>query len=261
MSSEHPSTHLAPSRRAQIRVRLDRLKKSRQRKTLGVAEIAGLAGAVLLLLLAFISYFYFLSPSYTQLEALQRERSRLQTRLRLAQEGYQHSTDTKSTVATINASLESFETGRLAARGTGRMALYSELNQLIRRNGLRNTAGPTYSMLAPLGSRGGQQQTSATERQGNAKWQSVFPGIGVSVTVEGGYQNLRHFLRDIETSRQFLIINAVELESGTESNTSMGDDATSAAGQRGAPISLRLEMATYFQRGATDSSTSPDAAN
>lgn len=260
MSSEQPVPHRTPSRRAQISVRLDQLKKSRQRKVLGVAEIGGLAGAAVLLLLAFVSYFYFLSPAYSKLESLQRERSRLQTQLRVAQEGYQHNADTKSTVATINASLESFETGHLAARGTGRMALYTELNQLIRRNGLRNTAGPTYSVLAPLGIKGQQQAAGSTDRQGNAKWQSVFPGIGVSVTIEGAYQNLRHFLRDIETSRQFLIINAVELESGTESNTlPAGDAATSRAGQRGAPISLRLEMATYFQRGATDSSSSPEA--
>lgn len=258
MSSGPPVTVPAPSRRAQISVRLGQLKKSRQRKVLGVAEIAGLAGAVMLLLLALVAYFYFLSPAYGKLESLQRERSRLQTQLRVAQEGYQHNADTKSTVATINASLESFETGRLTARGTGRMALYTELNQVIRRNGLRNTAGPTYSVLAPLGTKN-QQSGSNTERQGNAKWQSVFPGIGVSVTIEGTYQSLRHFLRDIETSRQFLIINAVELESGTESNTPVtGDEVASGAVQRAAPISLRLEMATYFQRGATDSISSSE---
>lgn len=255
MSSEQISDTRTPSRRAQIRVRLDRLKKSRQRKTLGVPEIAGLAGSAFLLLLALLSYFYFLSPSYRELDSLQRERSRLQTQLRNAQEGYQHNADTKTTVATINSSLESFENGHLAASGTGRMALYTELNQLIKRNGLRNTAGPTYSMLAPLGPKG-QQSTGSTERQGNAKWQSAFPGIGVTVTVEGGYQNLRHFLRDIETSRQFLIINAVELESGNETTVAL-DGSGSAAGQRAAPISLRLEMATYFQR-VVDSTTSPD---
>src|SRR5688572_1059643 len=257
MSTEQVSDTQTQSRRAQIKVRLDRLKKSRQRKTLGVAEIAGLTGSAFLLLLALLSYFYFLTPSYRELESLQRERSKLQTQLRNAQEGYQHNADTKTTVATINASLESFENGHLAARATGRMALYTELNQLIKRNGLRNTAGPTYSMLAPLGPKAQQQSTGSTERQGNAKWQSVFPGIGVSVTVEGGYQSLRHFLRDIETSRQFLIINAVELESGNETNVApAGDVSGSAAGQRGAPISLRLEMATYFQRGITDSATS-----
>jgi hypothetical protein len=131
------------------------------------------------------------------------------------------------------------------------MALYVELNELMRRNALRNTAGPAYTVLVPLGTK----QAANTVKQGDARWQSVFPGIGVSVTVEGSYQNLRHFLRDIETSRQFLIINAIELETGNQYNTvALGDAATPPPGQRPAIVSLRLEMATYFQRGATESS-------
>ena len=260
MSSVEPVEQRPPARREQIRIRLDQLKRSRRRKVLGVAEIAGLAGAALMLVLAFISYFYFLAPAHSRLESLQRERDRLQTQLRVAQEGYQHNADTKSMVETINASLQTFENDHLVGRGSGRMALYAELNQLIRRNGLRNTAGPSYSVLASLGTKNQQQSATNTDRQGNAKWQSVFPGIGVSVTVEGAYQNLRHFLREIETSRQFLIINAVELESATESNTAPAGDATTPhAGQRAAPVSLRLDMATYFQRGATDTSPSSDA--
>ncbi len=258
MSSVEPLEQRAPARREQIRIRLDQLKRSRRRKALGVAEIAGLAGAALMLVLAFISYFYFLAPAHSRLESLQRDRDRLQAQLRVAQEGYQHNADTKSMVETINTSLQTFENDHLVGRGNGRMALYAELNQLIRRNGLRNTAGPSYSVLAPLGTKS-QQQSASTDRQGNAKWQSVFPGIGVSVTVEGPYQNLRHFLREIETSRQFLIINAVELESATESNSlPAGEGATPQAGHR-APVSLRLDMATYFQRGATDTSPSSDA--
>lgn len=258
MSSAEPLEQPAPARRDQIHIRLSQLKRSRRQKVLGVAEIAGLAGAALMLVLAFISYFYFLAPAHSRLEFLQRERDRLQTQLRVAQEGYQHNADTKSMVETINTSLQTFENDHLVGRGNGRMALYAELNQLIRRNGLRNTAGPTYSVLSPVGTKS-QQQSAGTDRQGNAKWQSVFPGIGVSVTVEGPYQNLRHFLREIETSRQFLIINAVELESATESNTlPAGEGATPQAAHR-APVSLRLDMATYFQRGATDTSPSSDA--
>jgi Tfp pilus assembly protein PilO len=246
----------APARRDQIRVRLAQIKESRQRKVLGVAEIAGLGGAALMLVLALVSYFYFLAPARVRLDALQQERARLQKQLRSAQEGYQHSTDTKTAVDTINASLEDFESAHLVSRGTGRMALYAELNHLIRSNGLRNTAGPTYGVLAPVGTK----QASST-KQGNARWQSVFPGIGVSVTVEGSYQNLRHFLRDIEASRQFLIVNGVELESTTESNAAPPSEGEPLqTGPRKGIVSLRLDMATYFQRGATESSGTADSA-
>lgn len=244
----------APARREQISNRLAQLRKSRQRKTLGIAEIAGLAGAGLMLVLAFISYFYFLTPAHSRLQSLQRDRDRLQAQLRVAQEGYQQGVDTKSTVETINSSLERFENGHLVTPGTGRMGLYTELNQLIRRNGLRNSAGPSYSVLTSLGTK---QAADSSTKQGNAKWQSVFPGIGVSVTVEGAYQNLRHFLRDIEASRQFLIINSVELENATASNAlPTGETAAPRAGQKGGIVSLRLDMATYFQREGAGASPS-----
>jgi len=241
-----------PPRREQIRVRLSQLRNSRQRKILGIAEIAGLAGASVLLLLALISYFYFLAPARARLDTLQLERARLEKQFKMAQEGYQHNTDTKTTVETINTSLDQFENQKLVARGSGRMALYSELNQLIRSNGLRNTAGPAYSALLPLGTK------QSAGDSGNAKWQSVFPGIGVSVTVEGSYQNLRHFLRAIETSRQFLIINTVELETANESSmaaASADSGGTAGGGQKTGMVSLRLDMATYFQRTATESQT------
>src|SRR6185503_17560226 len=139
----------APARRDQIRVRLAQIKQSRQRKVLGIAEIAGLAGAAFMLVLVLVSYFYFLVPARARLNSLQEERSKLQTQFRKAQEGFQQNSDTKTIVETINASLENFESVHLVSRGAGRMALYAELNQLIRSNGLRNTAGPTYGVLAP----------------------------------------------------------------------------------------------------------------
>lgn len=240
----------APARRDQIRSRLAQIKQSRQRKVLGIAEIAGLAGAAFMLVLVLVSYFYFLVPARARLNSLQEERSKLQTQFRKAQEGFQQTSDTKTIVETINASLENFESAHLVSRGAGRMALYAELNQLIRGNGLRNTAGPTYGALAPLGTR---QAASSSTKQGNAKWQSVFPGIAVSVTVEGSYQNLRHFLRDLEASRQFLIVNAVELETATQSSAAPAVEGAAPAGQRTGIVSLRLDMATYFQRGATES--------
>jgi Tfp pilus assembly protein PilO len=112
---------------------------------------------------------------------------------------------------------------------------------------LRNTAGPNYTPLEPAGSKNG----TTGARTANTKWQSIYPGIAISVTVEGPYQNLRRFIRDIETNRQFVIINSVELERSTENSAPPADGASGAA-PRGSLVSLRLEMATYFQRGSTE---------
>src|SRR5436853_2852609 len=144
------------------------------------------------------------------------------------------------------------------------MSLYTTLNNLIRSNGLRNTAGPSYTALDPLGTKQQVQPSASAEKQSNAKWQTIYPGIAVSVTVEGLYQRVRHFVRDIETSRQFLIINAVELESVSQSGfapeapaPAIGSSARTATtpvvGGKSTLVSLRLEMATYFQRPETNS--------
>jgi hypothetical protein len=119
---------------------------------------------------------------------------------------------TSQSVAQINASLGDFESNWLAVPSSGRMSLYTVLNDLIKSNGLRNTAGPSYSPLEVLGTKTQAQPGITAEKQSVAKWQSIYPGIAVSVTVEGWYPNIRRFIRDIETSRQFLIINAIELE-------------------------------------------------
>ena len=104
------------------------------------------------------------------------------------------------------------------------------------------------------------------------------------MTVEGSYQNLRGFLREIEAGREFVVVSSVEIEPtdtqkkddpslppaarasavgpGSETafgipgagNPAMGPSAPvrTQAGPRGKThgetVSLRLEMAAYFRR-------------
>lgn len=246
--SEQPAPTRGTISRDLMRARFQRLKSSRQSGVLGPAEIIGLGGSLLILVLVIISYLYFLVPARSRLEALQSERSRLQGQLRSSADVVRQGQSTEATVQTITQSLDAFENNKLQGASTGRMGLYDTLNQLIRKNGLRNTSGPTYTPLEPIGSKAG----STGSRSANTKWQSIYPGIAISVTVEGPYQNLRRFIRDIETNRQFVIINSVELERSTEANSSLSGETGAAAGAKGSLVSLRLEMATYFQRGPAD---------
>jgi Tfp pilus assembly protein PilO len=128
---------------------------------------------------------------------------------------------------------------------------------LIKSNGLRNTSGPTYAPLEPAGSK-----TSASNtKTGNTKWQSVYPGIAISLTVEGQYPNLRRFVQELESSKQFVIINSVELERSTETTRSVATEEAPAGGTTAAAalVSLRLEMTTYFQRGSASEDTAGSA--
>ncbi len=238
----------ATPNRERIRARLTNVRRSRRSGVLGLAEIVGLCIAGLMLLMVLVAYFYFLIPAQSRLSSLMLERNRLQQQLSVVQADFVKGQDTKATVENITSSLQDFENVRLVGRGGGRMALYGELNQLMLKNGLRNTAGPTYTALEPLGSRSAQQAAAVASNSAAAKWQSVYPGIAVNVTVEGQYQNVRHFIRDLESSRQFVIVNAVELERATESNSQPSDAGSPKAAASNGLVSLRLDLATYFQR-------------
>jgi hypothetical protein len=238
-----------PANRERIRARLERIHKSRRRGRLGIAELVGLSVGGAMLLAVIVGYVYFLVPARSRVASLLLERDRLQQQVRVSQDNFRTGVDTQTKVQKITDSLQNFEEVGLVNRGEGRMLLYEKLNQLIHKNGLRNTSGPTYAGLEPIVSRGGQQAAASTSNSAAAKWQSLYPGIAVNVTVEGQYQNVRRFVQDIENSKEFIIINAVELERATESNFQpMAEPGATKPSSGNALVSLRVDLATYFQR-------------
>ena len=260
-----PETAL-PSQR-QTPLRFNKMNRVPALNMIGLPELIGLAGAALLAVLTIFAYFYFYVPAALRLKSTEADRARLQSLRQTNGIAVKENESTSETVNKINASLEDFQSNWLPAPSSGRMSLYTVLNNLIRSNGLRNTAGPSYSPLEPVGTKQQTQPTATAEKQSHAKWQSIYPGIAVSVTVEGPYQNVRHFVRDIETSRQFLIINAVELERVTQSGSveelapvqpvrGAAPISRPVSGGKTTNVSLRLDMASYFQRPEAQPATS-----
>ena len=244
MNEQPPPSRMAVNRE-RVRATFNNLNFVREQRMFGPAEIIALAGSLFVLVLVVVSYLYFLVPANSRLDALQSERSRLQNELRKSQDFVQQGETTEAAVEKITQSIDDFESRQLLGAGAGRMGLYESLNALIRKNGLRNTSGPTYTPLEAIGTKQAGSGAHAT----NTKWQSLYPGMGISVTVEGQYQNLRRFIRDLEIHKQFVIINSVELERSTEANNSPVEGETPGA-PRSTLVSLRLEMSTYFQRGS-----------
>jgi hypothetical protein len=172
-------------------------------------------------------------------------------------------------------SVDDFETRFLPISTTGQTALYQKLNGLIAAYGLVNTSGPDYSPLETSDIGSGNE---SGEEKGKSKFRSLYPGVYVSTTVEGSYQNLRRFIREIETGRDFIIVSAIELApSDTEGDKSRGEasrpnvvqinptfggppqapNAPAAAAPsrpqqqgktHGETVSLRIELAAYFRR-------------
>src|SRR6185295_9464059 len=212
----------AEPRSTGYKLRVNEFLASRRGKMFGLLEVIALTGSCFVFALVLLSYIYFLIPTRSRLSSLNTELKQTQANLQTLDTIINKDQTTKDTVDRAAGSLSKFETDHLPRVTQGRMDLYEELNQLIVKNNVRNTSGPTYTTLDPAGMKSSSGKTVVT------KWQSFYPGIAVMVTVEGEYQNVRRFIRDVERSRQFVVINEVELQRASQNNS-----APTSAGEGG----------------------------
>lgn len=190
--------------------------KSRPRKVnlgiFGTTEYVVVGLGLVSILATMLFYMFFITPEQAKLNNRKAERDEMEKKLATSKDRFKDFTTTEEHVAKLVASVDDFESRFLPVAGNGRTALYQRLNTLIAGYGLINTTGPDYSPLEI------NQREQAEGEKGRAKYHSLFPGVYVTMTVEGSYQNLRRFLRDIETSQQFIIVSTVELEPAENQN-------------------------------------------
>jgi Tfp pilus assembly protein PilO len=230
-------------------VRMSDFLNSRRGKMFGIAEVVALVGSCFIFTLVLLSNLYFLVPARSRVASLNNDRQQTLTNLETLKKLVGDNQNTKQNVDRISISLNEFENKHLPRVDQGRLDLYEELNQLIVKNGVRNTSGPTYTTLDPAGAKSTSGKTVVT------KWQSFYPGIAVMVTVEGEYQNVRHFIRDVERSKQFVVINEVELQRASQNNAPASVEegvGGAGSGTRASLVTLQLNMATYFQRAGAE---------
>ncbi|MGI9055600.1 MAG: hypothetical protein ACR2F2_07335 [Pyrinomonadaceae bacterium] len=265
---------------------IDVVPKNRSRKVYagmwGQVEIATFGVALLAVLTTILLVVFLVIPAQKELDENRAKRDQLERELLTARGKYGSITTTEERVRELKTSVEDFESRFLPNPTIGKTALYQRINGLIAGYGLVNTTGPDY---APLELDARQAVEVSQTESGKTKFQSLFPGVYVTMTVEGSYQNLRRFIRDVETSEQFVIISAVELEpaEGEDKNkknevvqnnpnqqtlqqnqygqfiqpgqfpgVSQPPQPTAPRTPRGKTygetVSLRLEMAAYFRR-------------
>lgn len=246
----------------------------------GPIEIAAVAAGLMILLGGVFAYLYFKRPTDQDLAKNRVEADRLEAELASARSRYGEINSSQDRVDELITSVDDFEARFLPIATSGRTALYQRLNGLINAYGLINTTGPDY---APLEAINDPREQQSEESRGKARLRSLYPGVYVTTTVEGSYQSLRRFLREIETGREFIVISAVELspsDSQRERPDSTSPQSAQAAPQQMNPnmppgfnnmptmnqaqqqpaqsrpqgkrtgdiVSLRLELASYFRR-------------
>lgn len=248
----------------------------------GPAEIVAVAIGTLAVLGVALLYMLMVVPSNREIAKNRSEADRLDAELISAKSKYGEITNTETQVAKLITSVDDFETRFLPLPANGQAALYQRINGLILAYGLVNTTGPDYAPLETADQNSGQQ---TDEEKGRAKFRSLYPGVYVSTTLEGTYQNLRRFVREVETGKEFVVISAVELApSDTQQQKENGNPAQNAnaanpvpanPGSMGFPnpanlssgfnqptlqqskpkgkthgetVSLHIELAAYFRR-------------
>ncbi len=212
--------------------RIDVVPKNRPRRVYagmwGQSEIATVGLGMLAILAVVILVVLVVLPAQKELEKNKAERNRLETELIASRGKYGTITTTEARVAELITSVDDFESRFLPVGTIGKSALYQRINGLIGAYGLVNTTGPDYAPLQIADNRRGQETES---ERGRSKFQSLFPGVYVTMTVEGSYQNLRRFIREMETGNQFVVISAVELEPAESENKEDKSQPTVAQAQ------------------------------
>ncbi len=172
----------------------------------GKSEIVIVTVSVVILFLSLVFYVFFTLPEENSLRRNVAERNRLRTEIEAESQRYKSFTTTEEQINNLVKSAEDFEIKYLPIANFGRTALYQRLNSLISQYKLVNTSGPDYAPLDVVA------KQSKTEERGRSRFQSIFPGVYVTMTVEGTYGNLRKFIRELEAGNQFTIIASIELE-------------------------------------------------
>lgn len=189
--------------------------KNRERKVYagmwGTTELVTVGVALLAILTTILVFVLLVMPAQRELSNSRAERDELDKKLTEANSRYGNITTTKERVAQLITSVDAFETGYLSSETNGKAALAQQINGLINAYGLTNTSGPDYAALEINDASRNNQQNEA--ERGRSKFISIYPGQYITMTLDGSYQNLRRFIREIETNRnQFVIISAIELE-------------------------------------------------
>lgn len=228
----------------------------------GTPEIVAVSAASLMLFVVILAYFFWVLPADRELAKNKSEADRLEAELISSKTKYGEITTTEGQVNKLLTSVDDFQMRFLPVVSNGQSSLYQRLNGLIIGHGLVNTSGPDYAPLDMVGMNDRQQ---SDEDRGRARFRSLFPGVYVTMTVEGSYQNLRRFIREIETGNEFIVVSTVEL--APSDNERPGGAKPAPAGtnpmnpdqpvvvanrpkgkMHGENVSLHIELAAYFRR-------------
>jgi hypothetical protein len=216
-------------------------------------EIAGVAILVVAGLGAYALYQNVAAPSYARVRELDKQCQDLKTKAeKLREDRLQAERDQKSLGSALNE-IKRFEETALLERRAGQLALIDEINALARKTNVRipeSIAFEAADGAADAAAAPGRSQTKKDDKR-----PSRYPTLNVAFGVVGSYQQLRQFIRGLEQSRQFVILNLLTVEPNTDGAAAAPAAALGAGGLPANPnagvnpndISVGLSLTAYFR--------------
>jgi len=246
----------------------DGLRAAVRRARLSVVETVFLIAAVFFAVLVMFFYLTKIQPRESQLRSLRQRISTAQVTLAKLGRQAEDRREQQKNAETILSSLQDFE-ARLKEPQRGRTQIIDEINHLTKENHV--VPGDISYVVTAAAETTDEKGNPIQPAARSDKNVSIYPALGISTTVDGDYHNLRRFISDLERSQQFVIINALALQS-VELNSRRGGKrggpivgpagpvgpgvqpqvpALAAAGQDSLTVALKIEMDTYFQKRTT----------
>lgn len=216
-----------------------------RRARLSAVEIVALVGA--LAFVATVAFFYFnkVQPLSSEIAILQARETELAARLKQMSTDEQKRTEQATNADSILSSLRQFE-AYLKPDERGMTQIINEVDLL----------GKTHKVIIGDASYRVDESEQPTEegvqpKTSGDKKPRIYPALGIDTVVIGEYPNLRRFLADLERSRQFLIINGIVFQGESDQvrrqATKAGGPKLQLSSPEAIPVSLKIEMDTYFQ--------------
>lgn len=229
---------------SQVRERLSRVEvrpRNLASRRFGLSPVELVVGALTLLFFVMVVVFYFTSvkPEQERLRTLEAEVAKQEDFLIQSVKPLSSENATPTdTAQDALGSLESFRGQHLKPIAQGRIDLIKEINALAKKSNVQLTSG--IEMIAEK-SQADENEKEGARAKSLEQLPSAFPRIAVHFEVAGQYASLRSFINQLESSRNFLVIDAVNLTSLEEEGPRGGQ------GGAGSGLKLSLDLSAYFQ--------------
>jgi hypothetical protein len=225
-----------------------------RRARLSLFEIGSLAAALIFAAIVMFFYLTQIQPLKSKVAALSERETELLLQLNKLNSEERKRAEQSANAEKILDSLVKFESN-LKPDERGMTQIIDEINTLCKTHKILSD-GSTYNFTEPA---------PVVDENGNSVVKTVtretidfYPVLDIDTTVTGDYRNLRRFIFDLERSKQFLVIKSVQFQGEADKLRRVqgnpgGPNQQMELGPDAIPVSLKIEMDTYFQKPAEKS--------